>query len=129
MFQAQSSSIKVVKLDFKDTQVIEASLKIATEIFKMAKYNFELWLNADILKGPNGANTSPIDPDVFLDTCLKYFPSAVLSLGYTTVYNTNNLQMKYSQEQMEEMYRLLDKKKCLAKPLTFPVRAVFACKF
>ena len=94
----------------------------------LSKYNFELWLNADILKGPNGADTIPIDPDVFLDTCLEYFPFAVLSLGYTTVYNTNKHQMKYSQEQMEEMYRLLDKKKCLGKTLTFPVRAVFACK-
>jgi len=119
----------VVKLDFKNTLVIKESLKLASQIL-LPKYNFELWLNADILRGPNaGVDTIPIDPDVFLDTCLEYFPSAVLSLGYTTtnvVYNANK-QMKYSQEQMEEMYRLLDKKKCLGKALTFPVRAIFAC--
>ena len=126
-FQDEESNIKVVKLDFKNTLAIRESLKLASQIL-LSKYNFELWLNADILKGPNGADTIPIDPDVFLDTCLEYFPFAVLSLGYTTVYNTNKHQMKYSQEQMEEMYRLLDKKKCLGKTLTFPVRAVFACK-
>ena len=129
-FQHEESNIEVVKLDFKNTLVIKESLKLASQIL-LPKYNFELWLNADVLRGPNaGVDTIPIDPDVFLDTCLEYFPSAVLSLGYTTtnvVYNANK-QMKYSQEQMEEMYRLLDKKKCLGKALTFPVRAIFACK-
>ena len=96
IFQHEESNIEVVKLDFKNTLVIKESLKLASQIL-LPKYNFELWLNADILRGPNaGVNTIPIDPDVFLDTCLEYFPSAVLSLGYTTtnvVYNANK-QMK-----------------------------------
>ena len=123
----EGSNIQVVKLDFKITNVLEEALKI---VFQMLSKNekFELWLNADILQGPN-SQKSPVNSELFLDLCLKYFLKATLSLGYTTEYNKNCSQMKYSQKQMEEMYLLLEKKKCLETcKVTFPVRAVFACK-
>ena len=116
----------MVKLDFKSTDVLEDSLQIVSQIL-LTSTNFELWLNADILQGPNSTKV-PINSEVFIDLCLKYFPKAILSLGYTTEYNKNCLQMKYSQKQMEAMYSLLQRKKCLETKVTFPVRAVFACK-
>ena len=116
----------MVKLDFKCTDVLEEALQIVSQILS-TNSNFELWLNADILEGPNSQKV-PVNSEVFIDLCLKYFPKAILSLGYTTENKENSLQLKYSQKQMEAMYSLLQRKKCLETRVTFPVRAVFACK-
>lgn len=42
-----------------------------------------VWLNADILPGPNGSS-SAVDAKGFLDTVTSVFPDVTLSLGWTT---------------------------------------------
>lgn len=42
-----------------------------------------VWINADILPGPNGNNTV-VDAKEFLDTVTSFFPNVTLSLGWTT---------------------------------------------
>jgi len=44
---------------------------------------FPVWLNADILPGPNGRKPS-MDAGVFLRDCKELLPSATLSPGFTT---------------------------------------------
>ncbi len=43
-----------------------------------------LWLNADIIAGPVNALSEPLDAQLFLGLCRRYFPDAVLSVGWTT---------------------------------------------
>lgn len=42
-----------------------------------------VWINADILPGPNG-NNAVVDAKGFLDTVTSFFPNVTLSLGWTT---------------------------------------------
>ena len=46
-------------------------------------FNIPLWLNADILPGPGStspsSNPKPVDPQMFLKLCVKYFPTKVQS--------------------------------------------------
>ena len=96
---------------------------------------FQIWFNADILKGPVNASNEPVNPEIFLKLCNQYFPNATLSPGFTTCFS-NNLtitteQMKYSLGQMEEMTKTLKKHDCLSenRKVTFPLRAVFVSKY
>lgn len=42
-----------------------------------------VWVNADILPGPNG-NNAVVAAKEFLDTVTSFFPDVTLSLGWTT---------------------------------------------
>lgn len=83
-----------IKLDFKDPDAVEPSLQYLQKrdfeerLFTRAAEeegtigSFQIWLNADILQGPGGR--PPIfDADSFIALCRQYFPSAVLSVGWT----------------------------------------------
>ena len=71
---------KGIKLDFKQTNILEKSLKSLAA--KLDRINFPVWINADILKGP-GMDVDPSnrDPDVFLGLTNKYAPNATVSPG------------------------------------------------
>jgi len=104
---------KGVKLDFKFIDIVEPSLNIVKQLED--KFNFPLWLNADILQGPGGS--TPVDADRFLDLSTEYFPQATLSTGYTT-----SAEGQYTAEQMMEMFNTLNGKGIVA-PVTLPLRA------
>ncbi|XP_042678829.1 protein FAM151B isoform X3 [Centrocercus urophasianus] len=75
------STDKGIKLDFKSLDAVLPSL----ELLQLVKPCLErpVWLNADILPGPNGI--SPVvDAKGFLDTVTSFFPDVTLSLGWTT---------------------------------------------
>ncbi|XP_065567644.1 protein FAM151A-like isoform X2 [Artemia franciscana] len=79
-FEANSS--KGMKLDFKDISVLEDSL---LEIKSRDWINgVELWLNADILPGPNNNYSEPVSAEEFLSRTSFYFPEATLSVGWKT---------------------------------------------
>lgn len=42
-----------------------------------------VWINADILPGPNG-NSRVVDAKPFIDTVTSFFPDVTFSLGWTT---------------------------------------------
>ena len=93
--------------------------------------SFELWLNADITQGPDNANNPSVNGDKFLQLCQKYFNNksqkVVLSPGFTTKLPKNEVKIKYDQKQMEEMAGKL--KNVENFNFTFPMRAIFLCKF
>ena len=94
-------------------------------------FGFELWLNADILKGIINPTNIPVDANQFLSLSQNFFPEAILSPGYTTFYNNdmkNSPDAKYNEYLMQEMVKTLGNNKCLGKKITFPLRAVFASK-
>ncbi|XP_076352893.1 menorin-like isoform X1 [Tachypleus tridentatus] len=109
---------KGVKLDFKVLDVLEESLKI---LQSRKEELHQLWLNADILPGPVDANTRPVNASSFLYLCNRYFPTATLSVGWTTQFKPNGTYLWKHVHQMAELLRCTR----INQPVTFPVRAAF----
>ncbi len=102
-----------IKLDFKDPEILIPCLKM------LAKANLKqpVMLNADILQGDK-ANPAKFNPVGFIALRQKYYPSGLLSVGWTT---TNNPDWGYTEENIEEMLELCREVK--GNNITFPVRA------
>lgn len=118
------SEKKGVKLDFKSTIVFNGSVQILENLW--SQMNYPVWINADILPGPvNNTNTLPVDSNIFLTTCKTKFPSAVLSIGWTTRWGSNFTEGRYEDEHIYGMTAAIKTNK-VRNPLTFPVRAGIA---
>lgn len=110
---------KGVKLDFKFIEIVSPSLDILKTVED--KFHFPVWLNADILQGPGGSST-PVDAEQFLTLSTEYFPTATLSIGYTT-----SSEGQYTEEQLNAMFNIL-KQKGIVAPITLPLRACLAAR-
>ncbi|XP_042678825.1 protein FAM151B isoform X1 [Centrocercus urophasianus] len=111
------STDKGIKLDFKSLDAVLPSL----ELLQLVKPCLErpVWLNADILPGPNGI--SPVvDAKGFLDTVTSFFPDVTLSLGWTTGWHPEQHNEGYSWTMVKDMAQICS---ALSQPVTFPVRA------
>ena len=115
---------KGIKLDFKSTAAIEPSLKILFDITSGQAVRNPVWFNADVLPGPchkdTECNDSVIDPQVFLSLCAKYYPSAVLSVGWTTGKHIFMEKDRYEWHFVKPMKDLLSN---VSQLVTFPIRA------
>jgi len=119
----QNEKKKGVKLDFKDEEILEASLEILKA--RSDEIKFPLLLNADILKGPHDSPAKPVGADKFLKLCSENFPKATLSVGWTTANKDVSDEFAvYTKEMVVEMKEVLEKNE-IAQPVTFPVRAAF----
>ena len=74
-----------------------------------SQLTFPLWLNADILQGPGG-NPHPVDADLFLDLCFQHFPSATLSIGYTTASEVRQVYLISSNNIHSCKFNIYNKK-------------------
>ncbi|XP_053887575.1 protein FAM151B isoform X1 [Malaclemys terrapin pileata] len=72
---------KGIKLDFKSLAAVKPSMMLLEGI--KLHLRRPVWINADILPGPNGSNTV-VDAKRFLDTVTSFCPDVTLSLGWTT---------------------------------------------
>lgn len=115
---------KGIKLDFKSTAAIEPSLKILLDITSEREVRNPVWFNADVLAGPCQRETecsdAAIDPEVFLFLCAKYYPSAVLSVGWTTGEHIFVEKDRYEWHFVKPMKDLLSD---VSQRITFPIRA------
>lgn len=107
---------KGMKFDFKTIDAVRPALQITKR--KRDQIKGPIWLNADILKGPNAGNPR-VPKDQFL-AAIKDFPEATLSLGWSTVAKGSNYGLNYTMDMVREMH---DVCKTLNQPITFPVRA------
>ncbi|XP_071454758.1 protein FAM151B isoform X2 [Hetaerina americana] len=121
---------KGIKLDFKTTEAFKASLPVLGK-FK-DEMVFPVWLNADILQGPVESQKTPVDADAFLYACRTIFPQVTLSVGWTTLYGSDegyeppeNSTPAYSQRHVLDMLDAL-RMNSVSQPVTFPVRAGLA---
>lgn len=91
--------------------------------------NYPLWINADIIPGPvNNTQTTPVDPDLFLNEC-RELPNSTLSIGWTTQWGSNYTVGSYTSGQIDEMLRVIDVTGVNGThPITFPVRAGIAAQ-
>ncbi|XP_030763658.1 protein FAM151B-like isoform X2 [Sitophilus oryzae] len=110
-----------IKLDFKST---DAFLNSTAFIKKYENESFPIWLNADILEGPN-TNATPVNDTQFF-AAAKDFKTATLSVGWTTGYNETNNTGSYSDDQISNMLNSIKTNNVSDLSFTFPVRAVYA---
>ena len=115
---------KGIKLDFKSTAAIEPSLKILLDVTSEQEVHNPVWLNANVLPGPCHKDTECsgafIDPHVFLSLCVKYYPSAVLSVGWTTEKHIFVEKDSYEWHFVKPMKNLLSD---VSQLVTFAIRA------
>ncbi|XP_074711309.1 protein FAM151B isoform X1 [Strix uralensis] len=111
------STNKGIKLDFKSLEAVQPSLQLLEHVKQHLRR--PVWINADILPGPNGRN-SVVDAEGFLDTVTSFFPDVTLSLGWTTGWHPDKHNKGYDWMMVKEMAQI-----CSALPqrVTFPVRA------
>ncbi|CAH1248005.1 FAM151B [Branchiostoma lanceolatum] len=111
---AALESSKGLKLDFKSIGAVAPSLRV----LRSSRVNRPVWLNADILPGPNTVNPG-VDARDFLDTVNRIFPECTLSLGWTTGFYYDRENEGYTRGMVEEMHSYC---KDLSQPVTFPIR-------
>ncbi|CAK8676053.1 unnamed protein product [Clavelina lepadiformis] len=116
----EGGKIKGIKLDFKSIGAANASLYVLQD-FKDS-LPFPVWLNADVLRGPNSV-TTPVNATAFLEIVQTMFPDVTISPGWTTTYRRVGENEPYSQEMVEEMHALCSTTR---QAFTFPVRASLA---
>jgi len=72
-----------LKLDFKDAAALEPCLQLLAKRWPELQRNGQaVWLNADVLPGPNARGKVELPPRLFLPLCRRYCPHALLSLGW-----------------------------------------------
>lgn len=113
---------KGVKLDFKSTEALHASKDI---LQKLNTATYPVFINADILAGPNEAKEPTVKADEFLKD-VKELTNVTLSLGWTTSTEKEGTA-GYTEQQVSDMLKKVQDEK-LSQPITYPVRAIFAVK-
>ncbi|KAK3593247.1 hypothetical protein CHS0354_012338 [Potamilus streckersoni] len=111
------SGKKGLELDFKSIEAVEPTLMLLAQ--RRAKLTIPVWLNADVLQGPDGP-TVTVTANRFLEICLKYFPEATLSLGFTTSKGQANEEHRYTFEHVTQLHELC---KGFQETVIIPVRA------
>ncbi|XP_013914267.1 PREDICTED: protein FAM151A isoform X2 [Thamnophis sirtalis] len=114
-------SDKVIKLDFKNIKTVGPSLDILLKTSSELNIDRPVWLNADILNGPNVPINIAVNASQFLTLIEDKFPNCTLSPGWTTLYLSHFPNKTYTQSMVEEMHSLVGN---LPQQITFPVRAV-----
>ncbi|XP_061486623.1 protein FAM151A [Rhineura floridana] len=117
------SSNKAIKLDFKSIKAVGPSLDTLAKTSSQMNIDRPVWLNADILRGPNVPFNIAVNASRFLSLIQEKFPNCTLSPGWSTLYLPFFPNKTYTQKMVEEMHGLVGK---LPQQITFPVRAVMA---
>jgi hypothetical protein len=120
--KADKNKIKILKLDFKSLKAVPSVVDYLTK--NLNDRSPEIFLNADILRGPGSKQGSaiPVDAAQFLKHC-EALPDATLSLGWTTSYHPIT-KLRYEHEHVDEMLVLLSE--IPNERITFPIRASLA---
>ncbi|KAG7525673.1 FAM151A isoform X1 protein [Solea senegalensis] len=115
-------SKKGIKLDFKSLKSVGLSLDLLRQKNSDRGINQPVWLNADILRGPNVPGfLPPVNGTVFLQLIQEKFPHVTLSPGWKVAYGPPLFTESYNRSMVEEMYSLI---KDVPQRVTFPVHAL-----
>ncbi|XP_062046068.1 protein FAM151A [Lepus europaeus] len=116
-----ASSQKGIKLDFKSIKAVGPSLDLLRQLTEEGRVRRPVWINADILRGPNVPLPIEVNASQFLALVQEKYPEATLSPGWTTLYLPLFPNSTYTRAMVEEMQGLVG---ALPQRVTFPVRAV-----
>ncbi|XP_056148780.1 protein FAM151A [Lampris incognitus] len=120
--EAVLNSAKGIKLDFKSLVSVAPSLELLNEKAKSRGINRPVWLNADILKGPNVPAFLPtVNGTAFLQLIEEKFPNVTVSPGWQVAYAPPIFTETYTQTMVQEMYDII---KDIRQKVTFPVHAL-----
>jgi len=78
-----------------------------------------IWLNGDVLPGPNCHYLIKVDADKFFQN-IKQFPDITISPGWNTRYNLQRPNEEYTDAMIAEMWSYVQD---VRQAVTFPVRA------
>ncbi|KAK1340042.1 hypothetical protein QTO34_018606 [Cnephaeus nilssonii] len=118
-----ASSQKGIKLDFKSIKAVGPSLDLLRRLTDEGKVRRPVWINADILRGPNVPISIEVNATQFLALVQEKYPEATLSPGWTTLYLPLFPNSTYTRAMIEKMQELVG---ALPQRVTFPVRTVMA---
>ncbi|XP_030061494.1 protein FAM151A [Microcaecilia unicolor] len=113
------TSTKGIKLDFKSIKAVGPSLDVLVK--KSSQIKRPVWINADIMNGPNVFLNIAVNASRFLDLIQRKYPNVTISPGWMTLYLPVLSNKTYTWEMIWGMYDLV---KDLPQRITFPVRAV-----
>ncbi|KAL2097500.1 hypothetical protein ACEWY4_006707 [Coilia grayii] len=117
-------SDKGIKLDFKSIEAVEPSLQILRAKNQTAQINRPVWVNADIIHGPNVPGFIPVvDGTRFIQLIQQTFPEVTISPGWKVLYLSLFPNNTYTQAMMTDMY---DAIRHVPQKITFPIMAVMA---
>jgi len=109
-----------LKLDFKHANAVEPCLQLLSKRWKELYTNGQaVWLNADVLPGPNARGKPPISANEFVSLSRRYCPHAVLSLGWCV--GPIGPEERYTHYDMEEMTKLCHMHGLPGSAITFAV--------
>ncbi|XP_062337042.1 protein FAM151A [Osmerus eperlanus] len=117
-------SRKGVKLDFKSLKAVGPSLDLLKEKNRTSGLNRPIWINADILHGPNVPGFYPVvNGSSFLSLVQQKFPEVTLSPGWAVLYVPQFPNVTYTQAMVEKMYDII---RLAPQPITFPIYVLMA---
>ncbi|XP_021490963.1 protein FAM151A [Meriones unguiculatus] len=115
-----ASSQKGIKLDFKSLKAVGPSLDLLRQLTEAGRIRRPVWINADILRGPNVPISVEINATQFLALVQEKYPEVTISPGFTTLYVPQLPNSTYTQAMVERMQELVA---ALPQRVTFPARA------
>ncbi|XP_037643957.1 protein FAM151A isoform X1 [Sebastes umbrosus] len=116
------ASRKGMKLDFKSLRSVGLSLDLLTQKNSSRGINRPVWVNADILRGPNAPAFLPlVNGTRFLQLIQEKFPDVTLSPGWKVAYAPPFFIETYTRAMVEEMYDMI---KDVPQKVTFPVHVM-----
>ncbi|XP_056328893.1 protein FAM151A [Danio aesculapii] len=116
-------SKKGVKLDFKSISAVEPSLELL-RVKNQTGINRPVWINADILPGPNVPEFWPVvNASEFFELIQLKFPDVTISPGWKVLYLSIFPNVTYTRSMVEQMYSTV---RHLPQKITFPVHALMA---
>ncbi|XP_020952250.1 protein FAM151A [Sus scrofa] len=116
-----ASSQKGIKLDFKSIKAVGPALDLLRRLTEEGRVRRPVWINADILRGPNMPISIEVNATQFLNLVQEKYPETTLSPGWTTLYLPQLPNGTYSRAMVEKMQELVGP---VPQRVTFPVRAV-----
>nr|XP_020483395.2 protein FAM151A-like [Labrus bergylta] len=116
------ASRKGIKLDFKSLASVGHSLDLLRMKNSSSEINRPVWLNADILRGPNVPAFMPqVNGTRFLELIQEKFQDVTLSPGWMVAYSPPLFTQTYTRLMVEDMYDMI---KDVPQKVTFPVHAL-----
>ncbi|XP_038057573.1 uncharacterized protein LOC119729126 isoform X2 [Patiria miniata] len=117
-------SNKGVKLNYASTHALMYGMPVLSNLKSIL--HAPVWVHADILPGPNGNTAVSVNPEDFIKmTTSSLLPKLSLSVGWTTAWNPDPVQQRYTWHNVIAMARACA---LIKAPVSFSVRAVFASK-
>nr|XP_020475251.1 protein FAM151A isoform X2 [Monopterus albus] len=116
------ASRKGIKLDFKSLKSVGLSLDVLIQKNSSRGINRPVWLNADILQGPNIPGFLPVvNGTRFLQLIQEKFSDVTLSTGWKVAYAPPLFTATYTRSMVADMYDMI---KDVPQKVTFPVHAL-----